>query len=119
MERYLPDAFGGKAAQVHLHVLGIIDLDAVQEDAGVLASEAADVDGLEAADPAVVLDLDSGETPDDVRHLDWRRRCQTGFFRGADDGAGFDGANFRRRQRIRLLGHQGGGGGHEEQSRTY
>ena len=38
-----------EAAEVHLHVLGVVHLDPVQEDAHVFAAETPDIDGLEAA----------------------------------------------------------------------
>ena len=55
-------------SQVDLAVLGVAQLDAVVEHAHVVGTHTADVDGLQAADAAVVLDLDAGEIADGVGH---------------------------------------------------
>ena len=53
----------GEAAEVHYAVLGVAELHPVVEYSHVLAAEAADVDALEPADAAEVLDLYPGEVP--------------------------------------------------------
>ena len=77
----------GKPAQIHLHVLGIVYLDSIQENAYVLAAQAADVDGLEPACPAVVLDLDAGEAPEYFGYL--HGRCHQGVYGDFLDGFGY------------------------------
>ena len=53
----------GEAAEVHYAVLGVAELHPVVEHSHVLAAEAADIDALESADAAEVLDLHPGEVP--------------------------------------------------------
>ena len=113
----LPDPVRRKTPQVHLHVLGIVHLDAVQEDARMLAPEAPDIDRLETAHAPVVLDLNPGETPQDIGHLR-RRRCrlpEIHLLGGLNDGKHLDGPDGSRRKRIRLLGLQAPGGGQDEE----
>ena len=55
-----------EAAQVHLHVLGVLDGHSVQEDGRVGAAQTAHIDGLEPAGAAVIPDLDAGEIADGV-----------------------------------------------------
>ena len=101
-------AIGGISAEIDLHVLGVVDPDAVQEDAGVLAAEAADIDGFQSADTAVIPDLDAAERPDGIGdgHGPLQQSCRNGVagkqfapaLYGGDDGAA---------QRVRL-GFQSG-----------
>ena len=103
----------GEAAQVHLHILGVVHLDPVQEDAHVFAAETPDIDGLEAAHASVVLDLDAGEAAQDVRHLGGRRLRARQVHRlgGFHHGINLDGPDRRGGQRVRPLGLQAPGGG--------
>ena len=100
------DAGRRETAQVHLHVLRIVDLDPVQEYTHMLTAKAPDIDGLEPADAAIVLDLHAGEMPQHFSHLGGRRdlRRQIQFFYGPHDGSGLHGVNRRRMQGIRFLG---------------
>ena len=68
VERYGSHIVERVFPQVDLSVLGVAQLDAVVEDPDVLRAHAADVDGLQPADPPVVLDLDPGEVADGIRH---------------------------------------------------
>ena len=113
IERNPSDSVHGEPAQVHLHVLGVVHLDPVQEDAHMLAAEAPYIHRLQAAHASVVLDLDSGEPAEDIRHLRRRRQGagQIDLLGRPDDRKGQDGVDGRRRKRIRLLGRQAPGGG--------
>ena len=103
----------GEPPQVDLHILCIVDLDSIQEDAHMFAAETPDIDRLEPAGAAIILYLHSRKAVQYVRDLlrDGRLRIQPDFlgrpqhrtlpFR--DDGS--------RRQRIRLLGPQAPGNG--------
>ena len=58
----------GEAAEVDDTVLGVADLQAVVEDADMVGTHVAHVDGLQAAHAAVVLDLHAGKVAEGVRH---------------------------------------------------
>ncbi len=66
VERDGLDIVQGVFAQVDLAVLGVAELDAVVVDAHVVGAHRADVDGLDASDPAVVLELDAREVAEGV-----------------------------------------------------
>ena len=55
-------------AQVHRAVLRIAQLDAVIEHAHMVGAHAADIDGLQSAHTAIVLDLHAGEVADGIGH---------------------------------------------------
>ena len=79
-----------EASQVHRAVLGVADLYAVEKDAYVLASHAADVDSLQSADSPVVLDLYAREVAECVGHA-VAAQCFERFafeFLGGDDFGG-------------------------------
>ena len=116
IQRDHSDTIGRKPAQVHLHVLGVVHLDPVQEDAHMLAAEAPDIDGLESAHSPVVLDLHAGEPAEDVGHLGGRRRGgrEVHLLGGPHDRENLDGPDRGRGKRIRLLGLQAPGGGQDE-----
>ena len=99
----------GEPSQVHLHVLGVVHLDAIQENAYVLTAEAPDIDGLEAAYASVILYLDTGEPAEDVGNLVRRRHSggQVHLFGWPDHGEYLDGPDRSRGQRVRVLGVQG------------
>ena len=93
-----------KAPEVHLGVPGVVHGDPVQEDGRMGAAEAADIDGLQAADPAVILHLQPPGTLQGLRDADAPpeplRRHRIGRRRHP---ALRDTGHPRRRQRIRNL----------------
>ena len=106
-------AVRGEPAQVHLHVLGVVHLDPVQEDTHVFAAETPDIHRLQAAHASVVLDLDAGEAAQDVGDLGGRRLRARQVHRlgGFHHGIDLHGPDRRGIQRVRLLGLQAPGGG--------
>ena len=81
----------GKPAQVHLHVLGVLNLDSVQEDAHVFAAQAAHVHSFQPPDTTIILHLHPRKAAQDARHLR-RGRWQLGHdhpLRWFNDGTAF------------------------------
>ena len=107
------DPVGREASQIHLHVLGIVDLDPIQEDAHMLTTQAPDIDRLEATHAPVVLDLYACKMPQRVGHLrgSGRLRRQVHFLHRPHDGPRLDGKYGRRRKGIRLLRQKAQRGG--------
>ena len=68
INRYFAYVVEREAPQVDLTILGIAKLNAVVEHAQVIGTHRADVDGLDAAHAAIVLDLHAGKVADGVGH---------------------------------------------------
>ena len=109
---------GGKPAQVHLHVLGVVHLDVVQEDAHVLTAQAAHIHSLKAAGASVVLYLDAGETTEDIGHLGrGRYQAGEGYFLGRPgNGIHLGGIYLCGYKRVCFLGQDSPGSKQQSQS---
>ena len=85
----------------------------------MLTAEAPDIDGLESAHSPVVLDLNPGETAEDIGHLGrWRHGGgQVRLFNGPDHRKDLDGPDGSRSQRVRFLGFQSPGNRQDEGQR--
>ena len=68
VERDLLHVVQREAPQIDLSVLGVAQLDAVVEHGHVVSAHRADVDGLQAAHAAIVLELHAREIADGIGH---------------------------------------------------
>ena len=110
VERHSFQAVEGESAQIHLHVLGVVYLDAIQEHAHVLAAQAAHVHGLEATHAAIVLDLNARETAEKVGHAAGRSRKSPDrhLFHGTRHGELLHGIDAGSDKTVCLLGAKPG-----------
>ena len=89
----------GESSEIHLHVLGVINLDPVNEHARMLASQTPDIHRLKASHSTIVTQLDPRETTDRLRQARGRFKLPGSDTLRNDDATG-DGTHHRRLQGV-------------------
>ena len=102
--------------QIDLHILRVVNLNAIEKHPYVLTAEAPDVDGLESTDAAIILHLHPRETVQHVGDLqrDSYLRIQPDLLGGFQHRAVLHGDDTGRGERIRLLGPEAPGNGQQQ-----